>query len=85
MSTNVQAVINAAADEADSLLEGVATPADAKPILQEWLADNHPKLPKAERQQVVLGVLALLEQEGFFEASEPGDLIDDRELGEPDE
>ncbi len=73
MSTNVQAVINAAADEADTLLQGAANPAEAKPLILDWLAANHPALPKAERLQVVAGVLTLLEREGFFTCQAGGD------------
>ncbi len=86
MSINVQAVINAAADEADNLLEGVANAAEAKPLLREWLADNHPSIPKAERDKIVVGVIGLLEREGFFGSSGHGDSWDDAgEGGEPDE
>jgi hypothetical protein len=86
MSTNVQAVINGAADEADSLLEGIANPAEAKPVLLEWLADNHSALTKPERLQVVAGVLSLLAREGFFSCAAGGDESDDpSEAGEPDE
>lgn len=73
MSTNVQAVINAAADEADTLLQGAANPAEAKPLLLEWLADNQPAMPKPERLEVVAGVLTLLEREGFFTGAAGGD------------
>ena len=86
MSTNVQAVINAAADEADTLLEGAANPAEAKPLLMDWLAANHPALPKAERLMVVAGVLTLLEREGFFACPASGDDWDGPgEGGEADE
>ena len=86
METNVQAVIKAAADEADSLLEGIANPAEAKPALMEWLADNHSALTKPERLQVVAGVLSLLAREGFFEGAAGGDDWDvPGEGGEADE
>lgn len=86
MSTRVQAVINAAADEADSLLEGIATPTEAKPLLAEWLADHHPDLPPPERQQVVAEVIAVLEREGFFAVGAGGDsLSDSSDTGVPDE
>ena len=86
MNTNLQAVINFAADEADSLLDGVVTPAEARPVLMDWLADNHPSLRKAEHLQIVSGVLALLEREGFFASSGGGDGAEDpSESDEADE
>ena len=88
MNTNLQAVINLAADEADSLLDGVATPAEARPVLMDWLADNHPSLRKAEHLQIVSGVLALLEREGFFTGTGTGGgggAGDPAEADEPDE
>lgn len=86
MSTSVHAVINAAADEADTLLEGVATPTEAKPILAEWVTDNYPALPKPERAEAVAGVIELLEREGFFAVSAGGDpSADSSETGSPDE
>ena len=86
MSTNVQTVVNAAADEADLLLEGVGTVAEAKPMLLDWLADNHPELPKAERTQVVQAVIALLLREGFFESGvQQESMADASEFGEPDD
>ena len=83
MNTNLQAVINLAADEADSLLDGVSTPAEAKPVLMDWLADNHPTLGKTEHLQIVSGVLALLEREGFFTGTGSG--ADSEDPAEPDE
>lgn len=87
MKPEVRSVINAAADEADGLLEGIESPAEAKQVLLEWVTDNHPALPKAERAHVVREVLSLLEEEGFFENS--GRAMqrtnDDRDFGEADE
>ncbi len=86
MSNSVQAVINAAADEADSLLEGIATPTEAKPLLKEWLAEHHPAIPLPERDAVVAGILALLEREGFFQVGAgSADSADPGDTGEPDE
>lgn len=85
MITTVQAVINAAADDADSLLEGIATPAEAKPLLREWLADHHPAIAPTERDEIVAGILSLLAREGFFEAAAGDETNDSAEMGEPDE
>ncbi|MFT3828787.1 MAG: hypothetical protein QM691_03675 [Opitutaceae bacterium] len=85
MSNHVQAVINAAADEADSLLEGVMKPADARPLLFDWLGENHPGLTQSERDAVVSEVLSLLAHEGFFAAAggDEGDAASEND--EPDE
>ncbi len=72
MSDTVQSIINAAADEADSLLDGIASPADAKPILLEWLSDNFPQLPEDQRHSAVHGVVSILKREGFFDGSNQG-------------
>ncbi len=86
MSTNVHAVINAAADEADTLLDGVVKPADARPILKDWLADNHPDLSQSDRDAVITEVIALLDEEDFFTVGS-GAIDDDEpaDTGEPDE
>jgi hypothetical protein len=86
MSTNVQAVINTVADEADLLLDGIATVSEAKPLLLDWLADNHPELPKTERSQVVQTVIDLLAREGFFAGgAQQEPMSDATEFGEPDD
>ena len=63
---NLPSIISAAADEADGFLGGVTSPNEAKPLIVEWLTDNQPGLTAPDRQQVVQGLLALLEREGFF-------------------
>lgn len=86
MSTNVHAVINAAADAADTLLDGVVKPADARPILKDWLVDNHPELSQIDRDAVIAEVIALLDEEDFF-AIGAGTTDDDdpADASEPDE
>ncbi|MBK8478236.1 MAG: hypothetical protein IPL39_18640 [Opitutaceae bacterium] len=86
MKSIVQAVINAVADEADVLLQGVSTAAEAKPLLMEWLADHHPELAMDGRLQVVQSVLALLREEEFFTGGDHQETMADvTEVGEPDE
>ena len=63
----LQAIISAAADEADGFLGGVTSPAEARPLILEWLTDNQPGLTAPDRQKVVQDLLAVLEREGFFE------------------
>lgn len=69
---NLQAIIAAAADEADEFLSGVNNAAEARPAIQEWLADNHPELAADDRQKVLQGLVALLDREGFFDADSRG-------------
>lgn len=67
MSDTVQSIINAAADEADSLLDGVASPTEAKPLILDWLVDAYPELSQEQRHSVVRGIISILNREGFFE------------------
>ena len=73
MPDSLQYIVNTAADEADDFLRGVTSVSEAKPVILEWLADRHPGLPPPERQKIVQGLLALLDREGFFEATCIGD------------
>lgn len=85
MSTNVQAVIDAAADEADGLLEGIVNAEAARPVLLEWLGDNHPEFAQQEREAIVAKVLQLLVHEGFFELAAGTDEEPDEERYRPDD
>jgi len=65
---NLDAIINAAADEADDFLAGVRSMAEARPAIRDYLKENFPDLGPAESQRVTAGLLAILEEEGFFAA-----------------
>lgn len=65
---DLDAIINAAANEADELLTGVTTMTEARPMLRDYLKSHHPKLGPIDAQRVLAGVLAILDEEGFFEA-----------------
>lgn len=67
MEPTLQQIINNAADAADDFLNGVSSMTEARPAIREFLAQNHPKLPKPAVEQVVAGVLSILDDEGFFE------------------
>jgi hypothetical protein len=71
---NLQDIINAAADDADEFLRGVRTMTEARPAIREYLAANHPKLSPGDSARVIAGLLAVLEEEGFFEAKTDGDM-----------
>jgi len=71
---DLDAIISAAADEADEFLTGVSTMTEARPMIRDYLKSRHPKLGPVDVQRVTAGLLAILEEEGFFEASSgPGD------------
>jgi transcription termination factor NusB len=72
--TDIQEIINALADEADELLDGVSTKQDARPVIREYLEKNHPELDKTERAIVLAGLFEILEEEEFFEAPTGTDL-----------
>lgn len=82
---DLKAIINAVADEADDLLAGVPKKADARVIILDYLADNHPDLSPGDSARVTSGVLALLDQEGFFEISAGSDAWGEDGGGEADD
>lgn len=63
---NLQAIIDAAADDADDFLSGVTSMTEARPAIRDYLEQNHPDLAAADVQRVIAGVLAILDDEGFF-------------------
>lgn len=70
----IQEIINALADEADEILDGVSTKKEARTILRDYLDGNHPELDQTERGQVLAELFEILEGEEFFEASTGTDL-----------
>ena len=79
---DLNAIISAVADQADELLAGVATMTEAWPAIREYLKGKHPKLGVLDVQRVTAGVLAILEEEGFFEVGATNDSWDDPEARE---
>jgi hypothetical protein len=79
---DLEAIINAAADDADGFLAGVGSMTEARPAIRDYLKENYPKLGPVEVQRVTAGLLALLDDEGFFEAAGGGDAWSE-ETGEP--
>lgn len=67
---NLEQIINEAADVADEVLTGVRVAKEARPVLQDWIADRHPELSLADRTKVAAGVFSILQREGFFEVPE---------------
>lgn len=70
---DLDAIITAAADDADQFLAGVTTMTEARPAIREYLKENFPDLSPADVPRVVAGLFALLEDEGFFEIEAGGD------------
>jgi len=70
---NLSAIINDIADQADDFLDGVTTRADAKAAISEQLTIKYPTLAGPERTKVIDGVLAVLNEEGFFELGSSSD------------
>jgi hypothetical protein len=65
---DLDAIINAAADDADLFLTGVASMTEARPVIRDYLKENFPDLAPADVSRVIAGLFALLEDEGFFES-----------------
>jgi len=65
---DLDAIISTAADEADDFLNGVTTMTEARPVIRDYLKTRQPRLGPLEVQRVTAGLLAILEEEGFFEA-----------------
>lgn len=63
-------IINEAADEADSVLTGIRVAKEARPVIQEWIAERHPELSVPDRAKVAAGVFSILQEEGFFDVAE---------------
>ncbi|BET68354.1 hypothetical protein ASA1KI_32720 [Opitutales bacterium ASA1] len=62
-----ESIVNEVADSADDLLGDARSMTEARAAIREYLAANHPGLDKLQNEQVVAGVLAILDEEGFFE------------------
>lgn len=70
-------IINDIADQADDFLEGVSKRPEARAAISEQLTIKYPKLTGLERTKVTDGVLAILDEEGFFELGSSSDSSED--------
>lgn len=77
-------IINDIADQADDFLDGVSNRNEARAAISEQLTIKYPKLNGIERARVTDGVLAILDEEGFFNLSSGSGSEDasDRDEGE---
>ena len=74
---DLRALVNEIADQADDFLAGVTRRNDARAGIAEWLTIHHPKLPPADKKAATDQALALLDNEGFFDAEAGGDPDDE--------
>jgi hypothetical protein len=58
--------IDEVASQADDILAGITNRAEARSSIAEFISMDYPKLPPGDRKTVVDGVMAILEDEGFF-------------------
>ena len=65
------------ADQADDLLAGCTAPSEANILLLDHLAATHPNLPAPVRQKIATQVIAILQNEDFFEGGPGGADWDD--------
>jgi hypothetical protein len=69
----LEAIINAVADEADDFLAGITTKAEARTVILSYLGDHYPDLAPGACARVASGLLAILDREGFFDTRGPRD------------
>ncbi len=60
-------VIDDIADRADDFLEGATSREQAQAGVSELITLDYPTLTAPQRTEVIKGVMAVLEEEGFFE------------------
>ncbi|MDR1009645.1 MAG: hypothetical protein LBM04_00680 [Opitutaceae bacterium] len=70
---NLKTLIDETANRADEILDGCTNPSEARSILLELLATEHPDIPLSDRQKIAGQVTAILANEGFFESGPGGD------------
>ena len=70
---SLHAIIDEIADQADDFLGGTTARNEARAGISELLNADYPQLTPAEKTEVTTGVMAILEEEGFFEGVAGGD------------
>ena len=79
---NSNALITRIADQADDFLEGVTSREQARAAISEMVTIEDSSVPPDTRNQVVDGVMQLLEREGFFEGTGGGRSADEADDSE---
>ena len=73
---NHNTLISKIADQADELLADCSSRYDANVIILEYLTARHRVLSIADRRKIAEQVIALLDNEGFFDSTGAGDSWD---------
>ncbi len=81
---NLRSIIEEIASQADDFLEGASNRAEARAGVNELINADHLELGPADRKTVADGVMAILEDEGFFDR-EPGAGSDEEDSESADE
>jgi hypothetical protein len=74
--TDLKTLIDTIANQADEILEGCTNPSEARTIILEHLTAKHRAISIPDRRKIADQVTALLQNEGFFDASDNGDSWD---------
>lgn len=69
---SLKSIIEAIANQADDLFEGVSSRDHARAGISEQITMDYSHLSPVDRQRVTDGVMAILEEEGFFNATPGG-------------
>ena len=80
---DLSSIIDEIASQADDFLANAANRKEARAGIDELVNNDYPRLSPADRKNVAEGVMAILENEGFFETAGrwggTGEEVGDRE------
>ena len=79
---HLPSIIHEIAAKADDVLAGASDRAQARAGIEELITLDYLSLNPLERQEVVVGVMAVLEREGFFDFTPGAGKGDDEEANE---
>ena len=74
---DLKTLIDTIANQADEILEGCTNPSEAHSLILEHLTARHRAVSIPDRRKIADQVIALLQNEGFFDASDNGDSWND--------
>lgn len=74
---NLRDIIDNIASQADDFLAGASSRAEARAGVDELINADYFELSPAERKAVAEGVMGILDEEGFFDATAAGGTDDD--------
>ncbi len=69
---DLSSIIDEIASQADDFLARAANRKEARAGIDELVNTDYPRLSPVDRKKVAEGVMAILENEGFFEFDHPG-------------